>query len=197
MSKVVVLQYNAGNTQSVLFALERLGITAELSNHAETILAADKVIFPGVGEASTAMRYLQQHGLHQLIPTLTQPVLGVCLGMQLLCQSSEENNTKCLGIFDTEVIKFPLDGGEKVPHMGWNNISMSNSILFQNIPANAYVYFVHSYYAKACNATVATANYIVPFSAALQKNNFYGVQFHPEKSAAVGATIIENFIKSA
>lgn len=197
MSKIVVLQYNAGNTQSVLFALERLGVSAELSNDAEVILAADKVIFPGVGEASTAMHYLQQHQLHKIIPSLRQPVLGVCLGMQLLCNSSEENNTNCLGIFDTEVVKFPADAINKVPHMGWNTILPTESILFQNLPTSAYVYYVHSYYAKPCAATVATTNYIVPFSAALQKDNFYGVQFHPEKSADVGATIIENFIMFA
>lgn len=194
--KTVIIQYNAGNIQSVMFALERIGVEAVVTDDFEQILQADKVIFPGVGEASTAMQYLKQRNLDQLIVQLKQPVLGICLGMQLLCKFSEENNTHCLGIFDEQVSKF--DSGKnqlKIPQIGWNNISDLQTNLFDKVSNNAFCYFVHGYYATKGMHTIATANYGINYSAALHKDNFYGVQFHPEKSALVGEQILKNFIQ--
>ncbi len=193
---IVIIKYNAGNIQSVLYALERIGTEAIVTDDIEQIQSADKVIFPGVGEASTAMRYLRERKLDEVITSLTQPVLGVCLGMQLMCAHSEENNTECLGIFEETVKRFtPLITNIKVPQIGWNDIYNLQFPLFENIEENSYCYFVHSYYAALGEHTIATANYVQPYSAALQKNNFYGVQFHPEKSADVGERILRNFIE--
>ncbi len=200
--QIAIIKYNAGNIQSVLFALERIGHTATVTDDPIQINSADKVIFPGVGEASTAMRYLKERELDKLIVSLKQPVLGICLGMQLLCEYSEENNTNCLGIFNTKVRLFlpPLRqekglGGEaKVPQTGWNTITNLKTSLFNEVKENSYCYFVHSYYAEVCDNTIATTEYIQPYSAALNKDNFYGVQFHPEKSAAIGEQILKNFL---
>ncbi|MES2732604.1 MAG: imidazole glycerol phosphate synthase subunit HisH [Bacteroidota bacterium] len=192
--KTVIIKYNAGNIQSVTYALERLGITPVLSDDEAEIRSADRVIFPGVGEASTAMFYLRQKGLDLLLPTLTQPVLGVCLGQQLMCTHSEENDTDCLGIFDIQVKKFVSDGSHKVPHMGWNAITGYKGALTDKLIDGSFVYFVHSYYAEISPYTVAQTDYIHPFSAMLQKDNFYATQFHPEKSGEVGARILENFL---
>ncbi len=196
--KVVIIKYNAGNIESVSNALFRLGVQAEITGDHEKIRAADKVIFPGVGEASTTMAYLRKEGLRELIPSLTQPVLGICLGLQLMCSHSEEGDIPCLGIFDEPVKRFvPETGNEfitKVPHMGWNAIINLNSKLFDNRLEQQYVYFVHSYYASVGDHTAATCNYIVPFSAALHKDNFYATQFHPEKSGPIGSKILENFL---
>ena len=196
---ITIIKYNAGNIESVNNALMRLGVTAEITGDHEKIKAADKVIFPGVGEASTTMAYLKKEGLDQLIPSLTQPVLGICLGLQLMCSHSEEGDTPCLGIFEEKVKRFiPEPGMEyitKVPHMGWNNITNLNSSLFDESLDNQFVYFVHSYYATVGEHTAAVGNYINPFSAALHKDNFYATQFHPEKSGPVGAKILANFLK--
>lgn len=196
---IVIIKYNAGNIESVNNALNRLNVKAEITADPDKIRNADKVIFPGVGEASTTMEYLKKHELDILITSLKQPVLGICLGLQLMCSHSEENDTKCLGIFDEKVIRFiPKPGEEfitKVPHMGWNAITNLKSKLFSESTENQYVYFVHSYFAGIGEHTAATCNYINPFSAALQKNNFYATQFHPEKSGSVGARILENFVK--
>ena len=193
---IAIIKYNAGNIQSVLYALERIGAEAIVTDNTEQILSADKVIFPGVGEASTAMRYLRERKLDKVIISLTQPVLGVCLGMQLMCAHSEENDTKCLGIFEEKVKRFaPLATEIKVPQIGWNDIYDLQLPLFKNIEENSYCYFVHSYYAALGEHAIATANYVQPYSAALQKNNFYGVQFHPEKSAEIGERILRNFIE--
>ncbi len=199
--KVAIIKYNAGNIRSVSFALERAGICPLVSDEAETLLGADKVIFPGVGEASTAMRYLKEKKLDSVICSLTQPVLGICLGMQLLCRHSEEGNTTCLGIMPQQVKRFlpardqQQEHGLKFPHMGWNTIEGFGSPLFCNIPEQAYMYFVHGYYAEQGEHTIATAHYIQPYSAAIHKDNFYAVQFHPEKSGKAGQQIIENFLK--
>ena len=192
---LVIIDYNAGNTQSVIFALQRLGVNPLLSDSPEIILAADKVIFPGVGEASTTMKYLKEKKLDQLIPKLAQPVLGICLGMQLMCYHSEENDTKCMGIFEEKVLRFQAVNGEKIPHMGWNTIRELSNGIFSTDLENDYVYFVHSYYVELSKNTSAITNYTLPFSAALQKDNFYATQFHPEKSGKAGAKILENFIK--
>ena len=193
--KIVIVKYNAGNIQSVLFALERIGVQAEVTDDIEKLRSADKVIFPGVGEASTAMEYLKSRNLDQVIKDLKQPVFGVCLGMQLMCSYSEENDTNCLGIFEEKVLRFDGTGTNlKVPQMGWNNIYNLKSPLMQNVNENSYCYFVHSYYASIGNHTIATTDYTKPFSAALNKNNFYGVQFHTEKSADSGEQILKNFI---
>ena len=190
---LVIINYGAGNIQSIMFAIERLGYKAVLSNNPEEIKAADKVIFPGVGEASYAMKRLKESGLDTLIPTLKQPVLGICLGMQLMCQSSEEGNTKGLGIFDVDVIKF--SSKVKVPQMGWNTIYNLKSDLFKGIAENEYMYLVHSFYAPLCQETIATTNYELEYSSALEKDNFFGTQFHPEKSGDVGEQILNNFLK--
>ena len=195
--RIAIIKYNAGNIQSVLFALERIGHTASVTDNLDEIKNADKVIFPGVGEASTAMNYLRERNLDKLITSLTQPVLGICLGMQLMCNYSEENNTRCLVIFDEEIKKFLPQKQQrnfKVPQIGWNSISELKTGLFKSVEEKSYCYFVHSYYASLGEHTVATTNYIKPFSSALQKNNFYGVQFHPEKSALVGQEILQNFL---
>jgi len=196
--KIAIIKYNAGNIRSVLYALERIGHTAAVTDNADEIRKADKVIFPGVGEASTAMNYLKERDLDKLICSLTQPVLGICLGMQLMCKYSEENNTDCLGIFDEGVKKFtpqPPKGGLKVPQIGWNSIYEMKTDLFKNIPDNSYCYFVHGYYAAKGEHTIATTDYVQPYSSALHKDNFYGVQFHPEKSASTGETILKNFLE--
>ncbi len=191
----VIIQYNAGNIQSVLYALERLGVSAIVTDNVEAIQAADKVIFPGVGEASTAMHYLKERGLDQVIKNLKQPVFGICLGMQLMCAYSEENDTTCLGIFEEQVKAFnPTEATIKVPQIGWNTISGLKSDLFKGVNEESYTYFVHGYYAALGNHTIATTNYVQPYSSALHKGNFYGVQFHPEKSAKVGEQIIQNFL---
>jgi imidazole glycerol-phosphate synthase subunit HisH len=190
--KIIIINYGAGNIQSIQFALQRLGYEGILSNNIEEIQMADKVIFPGVGEASSAMKKLRESGLDIIIPTLKQPVLGICLGMQLMCNSSEEGNTKGLGIFDVNIVKF--SNAVKVPQMGWNNIYNLKPELFQNIPENEYMYLVHSFYAPKCQETIALTNYETEYSSALQKDNFYGVQFHPEKSGKFGEQILSNFL---
>ncbi|MCX2682024.1 imidazole glycerol phosphate synthase subunit HisH [Galbibacter sp. EGI 63066] len=190
---VVIINYGAGNIQSIRFAFQRLGVEAVLSDDAEEIRKADKVIFPGVGEASSAMEKLKATGLDTVIPTLKQPVLGICLGMQLMCNSSEEGNTQGLGIFDVEVKKF--SDQVKVPQIGWNQISNLNSPLFDGVKENEFMYLVHSFYAPVCKETIATTHYETNYASALQKNNFYGVQFHPEKSSKAGARILSNFLK--
>jgi glutamine amidotransferase len=190
-----IIQYNAGNIQSVLYALERLGVTATVTDDPSIIQASDKVIFPGVGEASTAMAYLKERNLDQLIVSLKQPVLGICLGMQLMCQHSAENDTSCLGIFEEQVLAFKAtEMVQKVPQMGWNNIRHLKTDLFNGVPENSFAYFVHGYYAGLGDNTIATTDYIQAYSSGLHKDNFYGVQFHPEKSAEVGEQIIQNFL---
>jgi glutamine amidotransferase len=190
---IAVIKYNAGNIQSVSFALERLNVDFSITDNPETIKNADKVIFPGVGEASTTMTYLRERKLDQVIKGLKQPVLGICLGMQLMCKHSEENNTDCLGIFDETVMRFTPSTDQKVPHMGWNQLTSLNSWIDQTLE-HSNVYFVHSYYVPVNKFTSAITNYTVPFSAAMKKDNFYAVQFHPEKSAEAGQTILENFL---
>ncbi|WP_439882847.1 imidazole glycerol phosphate synthase subunit HisH [Pontibacter sp. MBLB2868] len=189
---LVIVDYKAGNVQSVLFALERLGVQATLSADAETIKAADKVIFPGVGEASSAMAQLKARNLDKLLPTLEQPFFGVCLGMQLLCKHSEEGNTDLLGIIPLEVKRFETE--LKVPHMGWNQLEKLNSPLFEGIQEQEFVYYVHSFYVPLSQYTIAETSYPEPFSAALQYKNFYAAQFHPEKSGPAGAQILKNFL---
>ncbi len=190
--KIAIIDYGAGNVQSVLFALERLGYEGNVTNDWNTIKSADKVIFPGVGEASSAMKMLQESGLDVLIPTLKQPVLGICLGMQLMCKHSDEGNTNGLGIFDVNVVKFSKE--VKVPQMGWNTIYNLKSPLFTGIKENEFMYLVHSYYASLCENTIATTNYELEYSTALQRENFFGVQFHPEKSGIFGEQILKNFL---
>jgi glutamine amidotransferase len=190
--KIVIINYGAGNIQSIMFAIERLGYKAVLSNNADEIKAADKVIFPGVGEASYAMKMLKESGLDVLIPTLKQPVLGICLGMQLMCNYSEEGDTTGLGIFDVDVVKF--SSKVKVPQMGWNTIYNLKSDLFKGIAENEYMYLVHSFYAPLCAETIATTNYELQYSSALENDNFFGAQFHPEKSGDIGEQILANFI---
>lgn len=195
--KLAIIKYNAGNIQSVLYALERIGVSAVVTDDQEEIKSADKVIFPGVGEASTAMNYLRERNLDLLIKGLQQPVLGICLGMQLMCSHSEENNTDCLGIFEEPVKRFTPAAGDniKVPQIGWNTISKLKTSLFHHVPENSYCYFVHGYYAAAGEHTIAETQYVLSYSSALHRNNFYGVQFHPEKSAAAGEQILKNFIQ--
>ncbi|MDR3712154.1 MAG: imidazole glycerol phosphate synthase subunit HisH [Puia sp.] len=195
---IVIVKYNAGNIQSVLYALDRIGIQAVVTDDHEQILSADKVIFPGVGEASTAMKYLEERNLDKLIRDLRQPVLGICLGMQLMCRYSEENDTACLGIFEEEVKKFTpsesqVAGGIKVPQIGWNTIYDLRTDLFKGLGDQSYCYFVHGYYAALGEHTIATTDYVQPYSSGLHRGNFYGVQFHPEKSAAAGERILTNF----
>lgn len=207
---IAIVKYNAGNIQSVLYALERLGIAASVTGDAEALRAADKVIFPGVGEASSAMQSLRENNLDGVIKELKQPVLGICVGMQLLCAHSEENSTECLGIVPVQVKRFPAtankqgegflqsgptqNGPLKVPQVGWNTIHELKSPLFQQVPENSFIYNVHSYYVEDSNYTIARCNYGVAYAAAVQKDNFYGVQFHTEKSAATGDRILQNFL---
>ena len=189
---IAIIKYNAGNIRSVENAFMRLGCDCLVTDDKEMIASAEKVVFPGVGEASSAMEYLKKYGLDDLIKSLKQPTLGICLGQQLMCNYSEEGNTACLGIFDAAVKKFPPD--ELVPHIGWNNLENLKSGLFNGISPEDNVYFVHSYYSALSEETIATCQYILPFSAAMQKNNFYATQFHPEKSAGVGEKILKNFL---
>jgi imidazole glycerol-phosphate synthase subunit HisH len=203
--KLAIIKYNAGNIQSVLNALERLGVNAEVTGDIEKIKNSDKVIFPGVGEASSAMRSLKENNLDNIIKELKQPILGICVGMQLLCQYSEENDTECLGIVPVRVKRFPATAlsisGEgqgvrlKVPQVGWNTIFELKSPLFKNIPDKSYIYNVHSYYAEDSQYTIAKCDYGLEYAAAIKKDNFYGVQFHTEKSAEVGDKIIQNFLE--
>ncbi len=192
---VAIIKYNAGNIYSVDYALKRLGITPVITADPELIIKADKVIFPGVGEAFTTMEYLKAHQMTDLIRGLKQPVLGICLGMQLMCRYSEEGNANCLGIFDVDVKRFiPQRHEDKVPHMGWNTITDLKGGLFSPALENQFVYFVHSYYVPLNADTAATTEYILPFSASLHKDNFYATQFHPEKSGSVGEQILKNFL---
>lgn len=201
--KVSIIKYNAGNVQSVLFALERIGISATVTDDKDVLTSSDKVIFPGVGEASSAIQYLKEKNLDEVIVNLKQPVLGICLGMQLMCQYSEEGNTNCLGIFDNKIKLFssPFEGGVrrtgdvKVPQIGWNTIYDLKTNLYQGIKENEYMYFVHSYYAEVSEHTIAKTNYGIEYSSSLQKNNFYAAQFHPEKSSDAGQQLLENFIQ--
>ncbi len=194
--KVAIIKYNAGNIHSVEHALKRLGVEALVTADPATLEGVDKVIFPGVGEAGTTMRHLRKTGLDVLIKNLKQPVLGICLGMQLMCRHSEEGDVDGLGIFDSEVKRFvPLKKEEKVPHMGWNTIAETKAPLFEGFAREEFVYFVHSFYVPVCAFTAAVAHYIHPFSAALHKDNFYATQFHPEKSGSVGERILENFLR--
>lgn len=190
---IAIIKYNAGNITSVKNAVERLGYECMITDDKTDIVRAEKVIFPGVGEASTAMKYLENKKLDTFIQSLLQPTLGICLGLQLMCHHSEEGSVPCLGIFDTQVKKFPPV--DIVPHMGWNNLSHAKSALFNGLGKDDTVYFVHSYYAEICPQTVAQCDYIVPFSAALQRNNFYATQFHPEKSGSIGEKILKNFLE--
>jgi glutamine amidotransferase len=191
--KLAIIKYNAGNIQSVTYAMERLGIEFEVTSDADQISAADKVIFPGVGEASTTMQYLRSTGLDKTITSLKQPVLGICLGMQLMCRRSDENDTSCMGIFDVDVKKFQPRQGFKVPHMGWN--SLSNAKDWVDVDLNGkFVYYVHSYFVPVGTWTTLQTDYVQPFSAAMRKNNFHAVQFHPEKSGEAGAQILQQFL---
>lgn len=193
--KVAVVKYNAGNIYSVIHALQRMGVTPVLTDNPQELMTADKVLFPGQGEASNAMQYLRQHGLDRVIKDLKQPILGICIGQQLMCRHSEEGDVDTLGIFDVPVLRFrPTLHEDKVPHMGWNQLEKLRSPLMQNIEEGEYAYFVHSYYVPLCEHTIATTQYVAPFSAALQRNNFYATQFHPEKSGSVGERIIQNFL---
>lgn len=193
---VAIIKYNAGNIFSVDYALKRIGVTPVITSDKEILLKADKVIFPGVGEAETTMKYLKEQNLDILIKDLRQPVLGICLGMQLMCKYSEEGNTECLGIFDTDVKRFcPERHIDKVPHMGWNTIENAVSPLFKGFDKDEYVYFVHSYYVPLNDFTAARTNYILPYSSALHKDNFYATQFHPEKSGKTGERILRNFLE--
>jgi len=191
--KLIIIDYGAGNIKSIQFAFKRLGVDAILSNNIDEIKAADKVIFPGVGEASSAMKMLQESGLDKIIPTLKQPVLGICLGMQLMCNFSEEGNTKGLGIFDVEIKRF--SNAVKVPQMGWNTVSNLKSALFTGVKEKEFMYLVHSFYAKNCKECIATTTYETAYAAALQNDNFYGVQFHPEKSSLAGEQLLNNFLE--
>jgi len=196
--KVAVIKYNSGNVQSVLYALERLGANAELTDDPEKIRAADKVIFPGQGEASTAMKYLKSRNLDQLIKDLKQPFFGVCLGLQLLCDHSEENDTACLGVFPVKVKKFVPENSQefKVPHVGWNELeNQAANPLLKDLPVNPFVYYVHSFYAELSPETIASTHYIHDFSAMLHRDNYYAIQAHPEKSSLVGEKILSNFLK--
>lgn len=191
--KLAIIKYNAGNIQSVSFALERLGVDFEITDDHDTIKRADKVLFPGVGEASTTMQHLRAKQLDGVIRQLKQPVLGICLGMQLMCRYSEENSTECLGIFDEAVKRFVPQGEQKVPHMGWNNLTLTDGWLDPTID-NGFAYFVHSYYVPVNRFTTAITEYINPFSAAMHRDNFYAVQFHPEKSAQTGERVLQSFL---
>jgi glutamine amidotransferase len=189
---IAIIKYNAGNIKSVQNALKRLGYKSIITDNPSELASAEKVIFPGVGEASSAMNYLKKRGLDKTISSLTKPVLGICLGLQLMCRHTEEGDTSCLGIFDSEVKLFPAKG--KIPHMGWNNFLILKGDLFNGVLAEDDVYYVHSYYAEICSFTTATCDYMLPFSAAMHYNNFYATQFHPEKSAGIGEKILQNFL---
>ena len=192
---IAVVKYNAGNIYSVVNALRRMGIEPDLTDNPERLMKADKVLFPGQGEARSAMEYLKERKLDMVIRDLRQPVFGICVGQQLLCRHSDEGDVDCIGIFDTDVRRFkPVLHEEKVPAMGWNQIADTKTQLFNGFNGGEYVYFVHSYYVPLCKDTIATADYIHPYSAALAKDNFYATQFHPEKSGSVGARILQNFI---
>ena len=196
MMKVAIVKYNAGNIYSVIHALKRLGVEPLLTDDPALLACADKVLFPGQGEASNAMQYLRQHKLDEVIRRLRQPLLGICIGQQLLCSHSEEGDVDCLGIFDTTVHRFqPARHEDKVPHMGWNTLRDTRSLLFKGFTGEEYVYFVHSYYVPLCPETAATTDYILPFSAAMQRDNFYATQFHPEKSGSIGERILKNFLE--
>jgi glutamine amidotransferase len=190
---VAVIKYNAGNIQSVKIALERIGLNPLVTDDPDSISRSEKVIFPGVGEASSAMEYLKARDLDKLLLNLKMPVLGICLGLQLMCHHSEENDTQCLGIFDTIVRRFPPEN--KVPHMGWNTIGGLKGSLFKDIPEKSYVYFVHSYFADVIPTTTAYTNYILDFASAVEKDNYFAVQFHPEKSGPIGEKILKNFLE--
>ncbi|MGC1390380.1 MAG: imidazole glycerol phosphate synthase subunit HisH [Bacteroidales bacterium] len=190
---IAILKYSAGNIKSVQNALTRLGHKSIITDNASELSSADKVIFPGVGEASSAIHYLKERGLDKTIVSMKQPVLGICLGLQLMCRFSEEGETQCLGIFDSDVRLFPPV--DKIPHMGWNNCLTMKGDLFKGITIDDNLYYVHSYYAEISSSTVATCDYIIPFSAAMQKGNFYATQFHPEKSAETGEKILKNFLE--
>lgn len=196
--KLVIVKYNSGNVSSVAAAFRRLGVDTVLSDDADVLRSADKIVFPGVGEAGSAMNYLKANGLDKLLPSLKQPVLGICLGMQLMCDYSEEGSTKCLGIFDLPVKRFQPSMGTaepiKVPQMGWNTLTQLSSPLFAGIGEEAFQYFVHSYFVPSSSYTIATTHYGIDYSAAIHRNNFYAVQFHPEKSAEVGAKVLQNFL---
>ncbi|MBM3426392.1 MAG: imidazole glycerol phosphate synthase subunit HisH [Bacteroidetes bacterium] len=195
--KVVLIKYNAGNVQSVLYALERLGVEAELTDEVEKIRSADRVIFPGQGEASSAMAYLKERKLDQVIREIKQPFLGVCLGLQLLCTHTEENDTNCLGIFPVKVKRFipSACGQEKVPHVGWNSLeNLVKNPLFKDLPETKFMYYVHSYYAELCENTLATTSYIHDFTAILHRDNYWAIQAHPEKSGTLGEKLLENFL---
>jgi len=199
MMKIAIIKYNAGNVRSVIFALERLGISPVLTDDVAEIQSADKIIFPGVGEASSAMKYLREKKLDLVIKNLKQPTLGICLGMQLMCKHSEEGNTNCLGIIDSFVRRFAFNNGKgekfKVPQIGWNTVFNLKGKLFEGIPENSFMYFVHSYYVEQNEYSTATANYIKEYCSAMQKDNFYAVQFHPEKSSSIGQKVLKNFLK--
>ena len=190
---IAIVKYNAGNIRSVQNALTRLGYESIITDDASELLSADKVIFPGVGEASSAMKYLTEKGLDKILVTIKKPMLGICLGLQLMCKNTEEADTTCLGIFDTSVKKFPAT--DKVPHMGWNSFLYTKSSLFKDIETTNDVYYVHSYYAEINEQTIASCDYILPFGTAMQKSNFYATQFHPEKSADIGEQILKNFLE--
>jgi imidazole glycerol-phosphate synthase subunit HisH len=194
LTKVTIIKYNAGNIQSVMYALDRIGVSYVLSDNPEEILAAERIIFPGVGEASTAMKSLEANGLNKLIPQLKQPFLGTCVGMQLLCKHSAENNTACLGVFEIPVLRFPKVDGYKIPQTGWNDIFELKHPLLNGVPEHSYVYYNHGYYAPICEATIAKTNYMIEYSAVLQKENFYACQFHSEISGDIGQRIFENFM---
>lgn len=194
--QVAIVKYNAGNIRSVINAFSRLGITPLYTDDPEQLASADKIIFPGQGEASNAMRYLKEHRLDEVIRNLQQPILGICIGQQLMCRHSQEGDVDCLGIFDVPVLKFqPTEHQQKVPHMGWNTIGNLQSPLFKGLKTDDFVYFVHSFYVPVCEHTIATTDYILPYSAALHRDNFYATQFHPEKSGTVGETILRNFLE--
>lgn len=194
MSKVVIIKYNAGNVMSVIYAFERIGVSCELSDDPEVIKAADRIVFPGVGEASTAMKSIVEKGLDKLIPSLKQPFLGTCVGMQLLCNYSEEGNVDCLGVFDVDVVKFHRNKDFKIPQTGWNNIYDLKSKLTEGVENQSYVYYNHGFYAPICKDTVGTTDYILPYSGMLQKDNFYACQFHSEISGDVGEQVFRNFM---
>ena len=193
--RVAVVKYNAGNIRSVINALRRLGVEPVLTDSPDMLRSADKVVFPGQGEASNAMQYLRSHGLDKVLLSLVQPVLGICIGQQLMCRHSQEGEGDCLGLFDAEALRFrPERLADRVPPMGWNALASPSSPLFEGFNGGEFVYFVHSYYVPLCQHTIATTDYVLPFSSALHKDNFYATQFHPEKSGSVGERIIQNFL---